>query len=109
MASARLVGHMCSKLLCFELALDQQSQVFTKKGQCLFFTNYLAACTDCQGCNTSICTPSRNRLVSSVHFDQFDAQNLRNVNGKCVENARKDLKNAHISAKLQSVGWEICT
>jgi hypothetical protein len=37
--------------------------------------------------------------VSSVHFDQFNAQNLRDVNGKCVENARKDLKNAHISAK----------
>jgi hypothetical protein len=56
------------------------NQVFTKKGQWLFFTNYLAACTDCQGCNTSICTPSRNRLLSSVHFDQFNAQNLRNVN-----------------------------
>jgi hypothetical protein len=88
-----------------------KNQVFTKKGQWLFFTNYLTACTDCQGCNTSICTPSRNRLVSSVHFNQFNAQNLRNVNGKCVENARKTLK-MHIfrqNCKPTHIGWEICT
>jgi hypothetical protein len=30
--------------------------------------------------------------VSSVHFSQFKAHNLRNVNGKWVEDARKDLK-----------------
>jgi hypothetical protein len=80
---------MCAQAFVYaywEEEVTTYNQVFTKKVS----DSFSLTITGCTDCNTSICTPSRNRLVSSLHFNQFNAQNLRNVNRKCVENARKD-------------------